>query len=77
MYTTMDVKTVFKFLFSVFLSISFLLGLDRIINKMEENRCAMTFMFEYPQYIVSSLFSLILSGIFLFGTDSSFKLRTL
>ena len=50
----MNLKVLFKFLFCIFLSIVCLLGLNRFINGVEENRCDMTFMFEYPQYIVSS-----------------------
>lgn len=33
----------------------FVFGIYNFVYKLEENKCEMTYMFEYPQYIVSLL----------------------
>ncbi len=37
------------------LTFSFIRGIHRFVFELEDNKCEMTFMFEYPQYIVSVL----------------------
>lgn len=49
----MGVKIVLQLLLVFVVSASFLLGVRRIaLYGAEENKCDMTYMFEYPQYIV-------------------------
>jgi len=42
---------ILSFIFTLF----YLLGLHNFLKKVEDNACEMTYMFEYPQYVVSSL----------------------
>lgn len=39
--------------FSGFVFFTFILGLHNFLTNNEENGCEMTYMFEYPQYVVS------------------------
>lgn len=41
--------TIVSFIATIF----FLLGVHHFITNVEENGCEMTFMFEYPQFVVS------------------------
>lgn len=53
----MGSKLIFKLIFIAVIFSSCLLGLRRIAYYgSERNKCEMTYMFEYPQYIVSTLF---------------------
>lgn len=48
-------------IFSGFVSFTFIIGLHNFLTNNEENGCEMTYMFEYPQYVVSfnNLYTLI------------------
>lgn len=32
--------------------LAFIIGIHRFVYELEDNKCEMTYMFEYPQYIV-------------------------
>jgi hypothetical protein len=40
-------------IFSLFITIAYFVGLLVFINDHEENKCEMTYMFEFPQFVVS------------------------
>ena len=40
------------FLFLMLIFLLYILGTARYITDFEENTCDMTYMFEYPQYVV-------------------------
>lgn len=40
------------FLFLMLILLFYILGVVRYITDFEENTCDMTYMFEYPQYVV-------------------------
>lgn len=42
-------------LLSAFVFFSYLLGLHRFLSKYGDNGCEMTYMYEYPQFVVSTL----------------------
>ena len=50
--------------FNLFVAVSgvifvfFILGIHNYLTAHEENSCEMTYMFEYPQYVVSKNYSL-------------------
>lgn len=40
---------------SAFVFFSYLLGLHKFLSKYGDNGCEMTYMYEYPQFVVSTL----------------------
>jgi len=38
--------------FFIMITLLYILGIARYITDFEENTCEMTYMFEYPQYVV-------------------------
>lgn len=45
---------VIKLIISLVIFLSFIVGFHRHVVPVQENACHMTYMFEYPQYIVSN-----------------------
>lgn len=43
----------FVILISLIATFLYLLGVHNFVTRVEENACEMTYMFEYPQYVVS------------------------
>lgn len=43
-----------KLLAGALLVLAFIQGIQRFVFDLEDNKCEMTFMFEYPQYVVNS-----------------------
>lgn len=56
-------RLVFKFFFGMGLLLWAALGLYRYLVDDENNQCEMTYMFEYPQYIVSYYLINLLKGL--------------
>lgn len=42
-----------SFSFLMLLLLLYMLGVARYVTDFDENSCGMTYMFEYPQYVVS------------------------
>lgn len=38
--------------FTIMITLLYVLGVARYVTDFEENTCEMTYMFEYPQYVV-------------------------
>jgi len=51
----------FVYLFCPIVFAIFVLGSYDYFRNVESNKCEMTYMFEYPQYVVSGAFTLLLS----------------
>ena len=49
-----------SFLLLMLLLLFYILGAARYITDFEENTCEMTYMFEYPQYVVGKQHEILL-----------------
>lgn len=60
MFNMISIKSIMIYstliLFFTFICLLYILGVARYVTDYEENTCEMTYMFEYPQYVVCKPF---------------------